>query len=103
MLACLQCIVAFKDFRIFSSSYIATIKINYLSHYFTGKFTCPVAGFYYFSYTIYIKDAERFDLELVRDGTPFAAAYGEDDNQDQGSISIIIPCNAGDQVKVCYS
>ena len=63
----------------------------------TGIFTCPLYGFYYVSFAVHTS-TDNVELELVRDGTPIAAAAANNYYYDQGSIPLMIPCNPGGQV-----
>ena len=64
----------------------------------TGEFTCPVSGLYHFSFGSYLGVGQSIALQLVRDGTPYASTWSDSADIDQGFMSAIIPCLAGDKV-----
>ena len=65
----------------------------------TGEFTCPVEGTYSFSLSI-IHDEQQLIGDIESEGVAYATAYTFfGDKNDQGAVSVVMTCAAGQVVK----
>ncbi|KAL3882725.1 hypothetical protein ACJMK2_029037 [Sinanodonta woodiana] len=66
----------------------------------TGIFTCPLSGTYFFSLSLMISPGYVTAVQLIVNGQVKVNSYahGYDSYYDQGSISIIVRCEAGHNV-----
>ncbi|KAL3882722.1 hypothetical protein ACJMK2_029034 [Sinanodonta woodiana] len=65
----------------------------------TGIFTCPLSGIYFFSLSILVQPGSAIDVYIIVNGQIIAKSYAYGVNySDQGSISSIVRCEAGQNV-----
>ncbi|KAL3882723.1 hypothetical protein ACJMK2_029035 [Sinanodonta woodiana] len=65
----------------------------------TGIFTCPLSGIYFFSGSIMTKHGYQLGVHLIVNGETKGNSYADGANSwDQGSISSIARCEAGQNV-----
>ena len=76
------------------------IVTNIGNHYNaqTGIFTCPITGMYNIQLTVMSLQYAFAIVNIVHEGTAVGTAYGVNSDYDQGSASVVIVCNAGDEV-----
>ncbi|KAL3882710.1 hypothetical protein ACJMK2_029023 [Sinanodonta woodiana] len=65
----------------------------------TGIFTCPLSGIYFFTGSLMTKHGYSSEVHLVVNGEIKGNSYADEANSwDQGSISSIVRCEAGQNV-----
>ena len=57
-----------------------------------GVFTCPVDGWYYFSFSAANQGNHDIGLELVKGSTVYTTAWADSNHWDQGAMSVIVEC-----------
>ncbi|XP_060583988.1 uncharacterized protein LOC132740155 [Ruditapes philippinarum] len=72
-------------------------------HHLSGIFIAPVSGIYLFCTSILAEAHKNIDVGIIKNGIQLAGAYGEsggDTYYDQGSASVAVQLNVGDEVWV---
>lgn len=67
---------------------------------FTGDFTAPQDGTYFFTATVMSHSGSYLETEMVRNGIPVMLLYSYDNSFEQGSGGVVLVLRAGDQVWV---
>ncbi|XP_060601158.1 complement C1q tumor necrosis factor-related protein 3-like [Ruditapes philippinarum] len=66
----------------------------------TGVFTAPINATYYFSASILSHTNELLQTEIVKNGIREVMIYSYDNDHEQGSNSVVLQLNIGDEVWV---
>jgi len=71
----------------------------------TGKFTCPIAGIYYFHCWAYVSTAAHKNyLYLNKNGSDIQSTLMDNDGDNEtAQVSGIVQCSAGDLIHMKYS
>jgi hypothetical protein len=82
-----------------------TIVTNIGHHYSanTGVFTAPINATYYFSASILSHTGEALETEIVKNGVREVLMYSYDNAHEQGSNSVVLQLNTGDEVWVRHT